>query len=303
MTPKLRKWTCSLCLLLALTVVSGPLLASTGDYDKPIKIGWTAWSSAEAVTKMAKQIVEEKMGYDVKLIMSDIGVQYQGLASGSIDLMLMSWLPQTQKQYMVDNGFAKKVVNLGPIYTRAKIGWVVPEYIPEKKLSSIEDMKKPEVKNKLDTTIQGIDPGAGVMLASEKAIKKYGLDDAGYELLASSGAGMTAALARAEKRKDWIVATGWSPHWKFAKWDLRYLKDPKGILGGRERIHCLARKGFYQDVPYEVFEFFSRYSIPLEDLQRIMYEARQSSYKKAAAKYIKEHPRRVNYWITGTFDK
>jgi len=301
MTSRLRQWIIALLCLLVMAVAGFPASAAAAQFDQPIRIGWTAWSDAEAVTKMAAQVLEEKMGYNVKLVMADIGIQYQGLAGGSIDVMLMSWLPKTQKSYMVDNGYAKKVVNLGPIYTRAKIGWAVPEYIPEKSLSSLQDLKKPAVKEKLDATIQGIDPGAGLMQASEKAMQTYGLEEAGYELLASSGAGMTAALARAEKRKEWIVVTGWSPHWKFAKWNLRYLEDPKGTLGGRERIHCLARKGFYQEAPYEVFEFFSRFNIPLQDLQQVMLEARQSSYEKAVTSYIQENPKRVHYWMTGRF--
>jgi glycine betaine/proline transport system substrate-binding protein len=287
---------------LILAVVSSLLMVSMAigaEYNKPIKIGWTAWSSTEANTKLVKAILEDVMGYDVELVMADVGIQYQGVANGDIDFMLMCWLPVTHKVYW--EKVADKVVNLGPVFTRAKLGWVVPEYIPEDKVSSITDLTDPEVKEKLDGKIMGIDPGAGLMQASEKAMEEYGLSDAGYNLISSSGAGMTAALARAVQKGDWIVVTGWSPHWKFAKWDLRYIDDPKGVLGGRESSSCIARKGFYQDVPYEVFEFLTRYFIPADDLEAIMYEARQTSYEKAADKYIQENPDRVNYWVTGEF--
>ena len=283
-----------LCLALSLAPVVG-----AAKYNKPIKMGWTAWSSTEANTKLVRAILEDKMGYDVELVMADVGIQYQGVANGDIDFMLMCWLPVTHKAYW--DKVSNDVVNLGPVFTRAKLGWVVPTYIPEDTLSSITDLTDPEVMDKLDGKIMGIDPGAGLMQASEKAMKEYGLSDAGYELISSSGAGMTAALARAVKKKDWIVVTGWSPHWKFAKWDLRYIDDPKGLLGGRESASCIARKGFYQDVPYEVFEFLTRYFIPADDLEAIMFEARSSSYKDAAKKYIKENPERVKYWMTGEF--
>ncbi|MFO7800938.1 MAG: glycine betaine ABC transporter substrate-binding protein [Desulfovermiculus sp.] len=299
MRQKMRKVSMVLMALAACALLVGPT-AQAADYDKPIKIGWTAWSTAEANTKLIKRILEDKMGYDVELMMSGIGIQYQGLSTGDIDLMLMAWLPTTHKDYW--EKFAGDVVNLGPIYTRARLGWAVPDYIPEDELSSIEDLTKPEVAKKLDKKITGIDPGAGVMQASEEAMKEYGLSDAGYELVSSSGAGMTAALARSIKRDDWAVVTAWSPHWKFAKWDLRYLEDPKGLLGGKERIHCLARQGFYQDVPYEVFEFFVRYNIPIDDLEQLMLEARNSSYEKAVDKYIKDNPKRIQYWMTGEFE-
>jgi glycine betaine/proline transport system substrate-binding protein len=292
-----RKMTIILSGLLLFCFMLAPLGSAMA--QKTINIGWTAWSDAEAITKIAKQLLEEEMGYDVNLTMADIGIQYQGISKGDLDIMLMSWLPVTHQNYW--KKYAGEVVNLGPLYTRAKLGWVVPEYIPEDLVSSIEDLKKPEVKEKLNK-ITGIDPGAGLMQASEKAMEEYGLTDAGYNLVSASGAGMTAALARAVRRDEWIVVTGWSPHWKFAKWDLRYIDDPKGVLGGRERIHALARKGFYQDVPYEVFEFFTRMFIPLSELEAVMLEATESDYETAVDNYIKNHPKRVNYWVTGKFE-
>ncbi|MFO8031040.1 MAG: glycine betaine ABC transporter substrate-binding protein [Desulfohalobiaceae bacterium] len=275
----------------------GPL-AQAQDYDEPIKIGWTAWSDAEAVTKMAKKILEDEMGYDVELVMADIGVQYQGLEGGDIDIMLMSWLPVTHQNYW--DKYAKNLDNLGPIYTRARLGWVVPDYVPEDQLSSIEDLKDSDVADKLGNEIIGIDPGAGLMQASEEAMEDYELDN--YDLISSSGSGMTSAISRAERRDEWIVATGWSPHWKFAAWDLRYLEDPEGVLGGKEKIHAMARDDFYQDVPYEVYEFFTRFYMPLDELQEVMYEARESSYEEAIDKYLKNNPKRVDYWVTGQFD-
>ena len=176
------------------------------------------------------------MGYEVELLQTDIAPQYQGLATGSIDIMLMSWQPGTHEDYIKKVG--TKVVNLGLLYTHARLGWVVPGYIPESDLKSIEDLKKPEVREKLDGTITGIDPGAGLTRLSEKAIEDYGLD---YALQVSSGAGMTAALERAVRRKEWIVVTGWSPHWMFGAYDLRYLDDPKGVLGQLRARPCASR--------------------------------------------------------------
>ena len=262
--------------------------------DKKINIGWTAWSDAEAVTKLAKKVLEDRMGYKVEMTMADIGIQYQGIATGKLDAMLMSWQPLTHKPYL--DKVRQDVVDLGPMYTRAKLGWVVPAYIPESELKSIEDLKKPEVKQKLGGKIQGIDPGAGLMQASEKALKDYGLTD--YQLISASDAAMLSGVERAERRKEWIVATAWSPHWMFAKSDLRYLEDPKGSLGGLESVNKLVRKGFYQEQP-EAYEFLGRMVLPLADVEAIMFEAQNSSYEKAVDNYIAKNPDRIEYWVTG----
>jgi glycine betaine/proline transport system substrate-binding protein len=265
--------------------------------EKKINIGWTAWSDAEAVTKLAAKLLEDRLGYDVKLTLADIGIQYQGVASGKLDGMLMSWQPLTHKAYLERVG--KDIDDLGPMYTRARLGWVVPDYVPADQLNSIEDLKKKSVREKLDGKIQGIDPGAGLMQASEKAIKAYGLD--GYKLVSASDAAMVAGLKRAAKRHEWIVVTGWSPHWMFAKWKLRYLEDPKHELGGLETVNKIVRKGFYQDHP-DAYEFLSRMVLPIGDVEKMMADAQDSSYEKAVAAYIKSHPDRIDYWVTGKIE-
>lgn len=286
-------------LLRSLLLALGLFLAGAAHADdaKTIRIGWTAWSDAEVVTKLAARLLEERLGLEVELILLDIGLQYQGLAAGDLDAMLMAWLPTTHAAYMDKVGAA--VVNLGPIYTRARLGWVVPDYVPEEALSSIEDLRDPDVQRRIGRKIQGIDPGAGLMQASERALEDYGLDR--LRLISASGAAMTAALARAIRRDEWIVVTGWSPHWMFSEWDLRYLDDPKGTLGARERVHALVREGFYQDFDPQVTEFLTRMYLPIEELEAIMADAQQTAYDEAVARYIETHPERVHYWITGDF--
>ncbi|WP_119461804.1 glycine betaine ABC transporter substrate-binding protein [Rhodospirillaceae bacterium SYSU D60014] len=286
-------------LALGTALIGGLLAGSAGtpanaQDDKSINIGWTAWSDAEAVTKMAAKILEERLGYDVELTLADVAIQYSGVASGDIDLMMMAWLPQTHQDYM--EKFAGEVIDLGPLYTGARLGWAIPNYIPKDQLSSIEDLQKEEVAEKLGNRIVGIDPGAGLMRLSNEAVEEYGLDD--YQLVSSSGAGMTAELDRAVQRDEWVVVTAWNPHWMFSAYELRYLEDPKGVLAGVEHIDALARKGFYNDHP-EAAAFLARMYIPLEELETVMFKAQETSYEEAVAEYIETHEERVNYWVTG----
>ncbi|TVR83210.1 MAG: glycine betaine ABC transporter substrate-binding protein [Rhodospirillales bacterium] len=274
--------------VLAFGIATSPALA-----EKKVNIGWTAWSDAEFITTLTKQILEERFDYEVELTLADIAIQYQGVARGDLDFMMMSWLPSTHQDYMEQVG--TDVFSPGILYTDARLGWAIPDYIPEDELSSIEDLNKPEVRQQLGGRIQGIDPGAGLMRLSLQTIDDYGLD---YELVSASGAGMTAALDRAIRRNEWIVVTGWSPHWKFGAYELRYLEDSKGSLGGAERVHVIARNGFGQEHP-EVLGFLARMHLPLDELQSAMYEATQTSYEEAAAAYIENNPARIEYWVTG----
>ena len=89
------------------------------------------------------------------------------------------------------------------------------------------------VGESVDYKITGIDPGAGIMEATEKAIEEYDLTD--WDLVSGSSAAMTAALKKAYDKEEPIIVTGWTPHWKFAKYDLKYLEDPKGVTAGKNK--------------------------------------------------------------------
>ncbi|CAD7051090.1 MULTISPECIES: glycine betaine ABC transporter substrate-binding protein [Pseudorhizobium] len=259
---------------------------------KPVKIGWAAWSDAEFVTKLAAKLIKDELGQEVELVQTDVAPLYQGVSRGDLDAMMMAWLPQTHADYYAK--IKDDVETLGTVYENAKLGWVVPNYIPEDAISSMEDLAKDEVKEKLGNTVQGIDPGAGLTRLSQQALKDYGLDD--YKLQISSEAGMLTTVDRAVRSEDWFVATSWSPHWMFGKYDIRYIEDPKTSLGEAEHVDVLARKGFKEDNP-EVAGFLSRMQLPIDDLQAGMFNAQETSYEEAVAKYIEDHPDQVNAWL------
>ena len=277
----------------ALAVVLAAGLAASPAAAQEVTIGWTAWSDAEFVTRLAERVLEERMGQEVELVQTDIAIQYQGLASGDIDIMLMSWQPVTHEDYVDE--FGGDIITIGTLYTGAKLGWVVPAYVPDS-IASIDDLTSDEAVALFDGQIQGIDPGAGLMRLSNQAMEDYDLD--AYELVSASGAAMTAALDRAIQREEGIVVTGWSPHWMFGAYDLRYLDDPQGVLGGPERVVALAREGFYQE-NVDAASFFARMYIPIGDLESAMFDASQTSYDEAVTNYIEANPTRIEYWVTG----
>ncbi|MBD8664497.1 glycine betaine ABC transporter substrate-binding protein [Rhizobium sp. CFBP 8752] len=277
---------------LAATLIGGSVTATMAQDAKPVKIGWSAWSDAEFVTKLAAKLIKDELGTEVELVQSDVAPLYQGVSRGDLDAMMMAWLPQTHADYY--EKVKDKVETLGTVYDGAKLGWVVPAYIPESEIASIEDLKKPEVQKKLSGIVQGIDPGAGLTRLSEKAVKDYGLDD--YKLQISSEAGMLTTVDRAMRSEKWFVATSWSPHWMFGKYKLRYLTDPKKSLGEAEHVDVLARKDFKAENP-KVAGFLSRMKLPIDDLEAGMFTAQETSYDEAIEKYIKDHPDQIKAWV------
>lgn len=143
--------------------------------------------------------------------------------------------------------------------------------------------------------IIGIDPGAGIMKATAAAIEQYELTD--WKLVEGSGAAMTAMLDKAVKAEKPIIITGWTPHWMFAKYDLKYLEDPKKVFGEAEEIHTIVRKGLKDDHPV-AYEFLDRFEWSSEEMGEMMTSIQEGEDPLEAAKaWADSHSDRVDEWI------
>ena len=142
--------------------------------------------------------------------------------------------------------------------------------------------------------IIGIDPGAGIMKATAAAIEDYGLSD--WKLVEGSGAAMTATLAKAIKNEEPIIITGWTPHWMFSKYDLKYLEDPKKTYGEAEEIHTLARKNLKDDQP-EAYQFLENFKWTSDEMGEIMTAIQEGKSPEDAAKeWADSHSDRIDEW-------
>lgn len=265
--------------------------------DKIVKIAYVEWSSEIASANLIKAVIEEKLQIKCKINPYTAPVMWQSVGSGDDDGLVAAWLPTTHGHYleMVKN----KVKDLGPNLKGTRIGLVVPTSLKdgdgkEIEVDSIEDLKG---KAKLfDGRIVGIDPGAGIMARTEEAIKAYGLE--GFELIDGSGAAMTAELAEAIKNGDNMVVTGWTPHWMWAKWKLKYLKDPKGIYGKKETIHTIVRQGLKEDMP-EVYGLLDKFNWAPEQMAQLMIwnQEEDADPYENAKRWMKENSAQVQSWF------
>ncbi|TFB22089.1 glycine/betaine ABC transporter [Filobacillus milosensis] len=165
-----------------------------------------------------------------------------------------------------------------------------------------EDNKQ-NISEEVEYTITGIEPGAGITVTTEKAIKEYDSLN-GWSLETSSTAAMVTALEEAIDNEEPIIVTGWNPHWKFAKFpDLKYLEDPKGVYGGAENIQTLARKGLEEDKP-NAYKIIDQFNWTVEDMESIMYESKDTgdSIDAVASRWVEDNQNKVSQWTDGVED-
>jgi len=254
-----------------------------------IKLVYVEWSSATASSNLAKAVIQEKLGYKVQTLPISAAAMWQAVSTGDADFFTSAWLPTTHGHYF--KKVKDKVEVLGVLLKGTRIGLVVPKYVTIKSIGEMEKMH-----DKFGNKIVGIDPGAGIMSKTEQAMKDYNLKS--FKLVESSGAAMTAALGDAIKNKKWIAVTGWTPHWKFGRWELKYLDDPKNIYGGEEEIDIVARKGLKQDMP-KVYAFLKNYKLTPNELETLMVwnQERGADPYKSALRWMKANPKKVEAWL------
>ncbi|XKE95526.1 glycine/betaine ABC transporter [Metaplanococcus flavidus] len=146
----------------------------------------------------------------------------------------------------------------------------------------------------LEYTITGIEPGAGLTGLAKNTLEEYD-NLKGWELEESSTASMLTALDDAIDNEEPLVITGWTPHWMFSAYDLKFLEDPKESLGGPENIQTIAREGFEEDSP-EAYKILDAFEWELEDLQSVMYAGQDMPFEEAAQNWIDENPEPVSEW-------
>jgi glycine betaine/proline transport system substrate-binding protein len=286
-------------IILGVLAVFGAILSfgSEGAYDTtlfmgddsrpPVTLSYVAWDTEIASTNVLGRVLENE-GFNVNLVQLDPAIMFSSVATGETDASVSVWAPNTHASYL--ERFGNQFENLGAHTTGAVTGMVVPEYMD---VNSIEDLS-----DEAGQEIIGIEPGAGVVAQTEGALEQYNnLSD--WTLSTSSTGAMLTTLGQAVQNEEEIVITGWSPHWIFLEYDLKYLEDPEGVYGEGEELLAIVREGFQEENPI-AYQIIDNFNWEASDMEQVMlYIQDDMSPQAAADRWIEENPEKVAEWTEG----
>lgn len=259
---------------------------------KTAELAYCNWAEGIAYTHLAELVLEEQMGYDVEIIMSDVGPAFAAVAKGKTDAFMETWLPDLHEEYY--KKYPEGIVDLGPIYEGTECAFAVPEYVDVNKVSELNDEAVVEL---FDGTLYGFDPGSSMVNDTRETIEAGKLN---YKLIATSPPAMLAQVKDAISKKEPIVFTAWKPHWMFARWDIKFLEqNPDSVVfWPKGTINVTARKNLRQDDPV-LAEFLENMSLTDAELADLMLKVEESDEDVAvvARKWMNEHPEVVEAWI------
>jgi len=180
-----------------------------------LEFGVPAWSG-EMFRSYLAQMVLEDAGYTVNLNEGlDPAAIYTGLANGDYHVYFGSWLPAQTATYE-PNADNLHIIGQNLENGSAFLALAVPQYTCDAGLTKLSQLA--DFADELDSTITGIEAGAGMQQTAEALVEAggYGLD--GWSVSASSTAAMLAAYDSAVQNGEHIVVMTWAPHAMYATW-------------------------------------------------------------------------------------
>ncbi|SDO21607.1 glycine betaine ABC transporter substrate-binding protein [Vreelandella arcis] len=275
----------SLALVSSAGLVAGGMVQA--DEKGTVNLAYVEWSSEVASTNVVRAVLEQA-GYEVDMTSLSAAAMFQALSTGDADAIVAAWLPSTHENYMERVG--DNVEDLGQNLDGTKLGLVVPEYTDVDSIADLNDNA-----DAFNGEIIGIDPGAGLMSLTEEVVDTYDLD---LQLRSGSGATMTAALSSAISNEEDIVVTGWTPHWMFARFDVKYLEDPENVYGGAEQIHTVVRNGLEEDMPeaYAILDAFEWTPEQMGEVMLMNQEEDSNPYENAK-QWVEDNQDVVEEWL------
>lgn len=261
--------------------LASPVLAQ----DKVIKMGTMSWEDLTPITGITKKVLEDK-GYTVEVTpFSEWGIAYAALAKGDVQILA------SQTDYVAQDYWRRnknRLEKISPVSHGLFDGIAVPAYVDIDSLDQLNDRA-----DAFGGKIIGIEPGAGIMRETGDAIDAYGLK---LQLVEGSTAAMTAALKSAVDRKEPIAVTMWEPSWMAQKFDIKFLKDPKGAFPPPQSYYWIGQKGFSEENP-EAREAIASVFVPKEEITAINGAVNDGkTMDQAIADWIAAHGDLIGRW-------
>ncbi|GAB7022686.1 glycine betaine/L-proline ABC transporter substrate-binding protein ProX [Salidesulfovibrio brasiliensis] len=324
-------------LLLAVTCVAVMATAAMASDMKPgegvtVKPARATWNTGFFQEALVRRGLEE-LGYDVQTP-KDLQnpIFYKSVALGDVDYWTNGWFPNHDSQ--TPPGFYEDAAKVGYVAKAGGLqGYLVSKREVEKyNIKSLEDFKRPEVKEAFDINGDGkadltaCPPGWGCENIITHHMKVYDLADHINPVKASYEAGMASALGTYKSGGPVFFYT-WAPNWTIFKLkpgkDVMWINVPEIMpteaqAPGKDRmtmsgiegavsdpiklgfvvsdIQIVANKKFLAENP-AAKKFMEEFNLPLIDINE------QNTRMNQGEKSERDIAKHVDEWIAKNKDK
>jgi glycine betaine/proline transport system substrate-binding protein len=279
---------------LRLLLVVGVLVVGCGGGGSPenreLRIGNIGWDENTVVAQLTKVLLEDELGYgNVEIQQVDLGLVFEGVSSGDLDVFQDVWLPNHAQLL---NEVEGDVVQLGDWYQgQTEFGIGVPSYMTD--VTTIGDLNQSNVDQ-----IYGIEPGSVIMeRIPEEVEPAYNLQP---KLVESSTAGMLSEVDRLYNDGEEFAFLPWRPHWMNQVYDFKYLEDPLDALGelnDSAEISSIVNEDLPEEDPVAL-AFMEAITLTEDQVNEIEFEINETGDPETGVRnWLKDNRDVVEPWL------
>jgi glycine betaine/proline transport system substrate-binding protein len=289
------KWVAAACAVTTLAVAGSGHAQDAGT----VRLGQIGLSFY-AVTAGVVQEVLERLGHRVEVTTGSHAQIFPRLGAGEVDLLVAAWLPHGHAVYWQQYG--ARAQQLGVLYRGARFEWTVPAYVPPAEVSSVDDLRRPEVLARMEKTIQGTGRDSGNMMLSAEVMQAYGLESAGYRLQPGALSDFHGAYDRRLAEGKWFVMPLWRPHYINRLGTMRAIAEPKGLLGLASDGTLVASREWAAAAPPRTLSALNRMHLGLDAVAEMdrLVNVEKMAPREAARAWMQRNRDRVDAWFAGS---
>lgn len=204
----------------------------------PIRVGHIALSFHDASAREVERVLEAH-GHVIERSAAPHEEMFRKLGAGDVDVLVSAWLPSSHGAYLapIEDQVRKVTVLYEPYCI-----WGVPDHVPEDAVASVTDLLRPPAMERMERLIQGINPGAGISRFSASIVERYDLGKAGYHFRPGTEEECFGRFESAARDGRWVIIPLWHPQFLHARYRIRALEEPLGLLGGVDQATLLVRR-------------------------------------------------------------
>ncbi|MEO1005543.1 MAG: glycine betaine ABC transporter substrate-binding protein [Cyanobacteria bacterium J06638_38] len=273
------------------------LLTSNAAYatETTIELGQVGLSFYAVKGGVVQELLERD-GYTVEVTEGSHAEIFPMLGEGEVDILAATWLPNGHSalyEPVQDVTFP-----IATLYEDARFFWVVPSYVPEETVSSIADLTDPAVREMFPNQIISLPEATGLTTGGRRVVDAYGLDDAGYELIAAPPTEWLGTFEEALASLTWVVFPLWQPQWVNAEYDVRALEEPLNAYGEADTAYLLGHQELKDKLSPESLERLSNVRLSIEDVTEMdrMVNVDELTPREAARTWIETNQETIEEW-------
>lgn len=241
-----------------------------------IKIAFNEYVESSFQLEILKEIIKQKLGLAAEGILVNNQEIFRMVAEGKADFSTAAMLPSCEALEVEYRG---QMENLGSNLDGCKLGLIVPSYV---EINSITEMKSSA--NKFKNKIYSLQRRTSLGRMVGEALESYEIS--GYTVEYDEEKVMLEALHKAISNKEWIIITGWQPHYMFSVYDLKYLQDPKMVFGSEDHCATLVKQGLKEE-NMELYQIVKNFKLNMTAVNHALWEINKgTSIKDAAQSYL-----------------